>query len=375
MLQKQDLNSSFRESPFPPSENDFERSFGQTADTSHEDKIAQGKSVRKIRRHRFSSEIRKELSALCQPNGNSPAVIAILEDFAIISVAIAIALAWPIMYPLTLLFIGTRCRAFATILHESAHYTLCKSRRLNRVLGMLSGWAIFQTFYAYRMSHVQEHHPYLGDADRDPDLINYENQNLFDSDAKTLIWKHFVPLLIGLKTWINFRNLVKDRLLPKDLSAMPTTATYEYFGFVAFWLAIISVATYFDILWELFIFWFVPYFTVFQATNWIIELAEHFPLVRLYGCELHMTRNRRGPWIERVFTGMHGENWHLVHHMNPGIPFWKLEEAHTIMMKDPAYAKANMNSGGLFFPGPDGEPSILSLLSQQLTEAQKLRQV
>lgn len=328
------------------------------------------RNVRRFRRHRFSSEIRHELRALSQSKDNLHGIAAAAEDAVIITLAVALSIWTPIFYPLSLVLIGTRHRALATILHESSHFTFCRTRWLNRVFGMIAGWSIFQTFYAYRASHVEEHHPHLGDESRDPDLINYQNQGLFEADARDLVRKHFLPLLLGLKTWVNFGNLVRDRLLPRSWDALPSAAKWEYCGFITFWVVIAATCYHFGLLLELALFWILPYFTVFQATNWLIELAEHFPLIRLYDAELYMTRNRRGPWIERFFTGMHGENWHLVHHLVPGIPFWKLAQAHEIMMKDPVYAAANEKSGGLFMNGPAGEPSIVSLLGEQLTEAQ-----
>ncbi len=326
--------------------------------------------VRRFRRHRFSNDIRQELRALSQSRDDIHGVMAVAEDLTIITFAIALSIWAPALYPISILLIGTRHRALATILHEASHYTFCKTRWLSRLCGMIAGWSVFQTFYAYRASHVEEHHPHLGDENRDPDLINYQKQGLFEADARDFVGKHFLPLLLGSKSWVNFKTLVQDRLLPKSWISLPLSAKWEYCGFLSVWILNAAVLYHFDLLQEFVLFWLLPYFTVFQATNWLIELAEHFPLIRLYKVELYMTRNRRGPWIERFFTGMHGENWHLVHHLVPGIPFWKLSDAHRIMMKDPVYAAANAKSGGLLMKGPDGEPSILSLLGEQLADTQ-----
>ncbi|MCW3641598.1 fatty acid desaturase, partial [Burkholderia cenocepacia] len=84
-------------------------------------------------------------------------------DVAMIAGAIWLARLMPYAYPLTVLVIGSRQRALASLLHEAAHLTLARNRRLNRFIGeYLSGLPVFQDFDAYRQSHVQSHHRFLG---------------------------------------------------------------------------------------------------------------------------------------------------------------------------------------------------------------------
>lgn len=328
------------------------------------------KAKRSVRKHRFEPSIRVRLSQISKEKNDLAGLLTFATDILLIAAAIWAATwsAW--VYPISALVIGTRMRGLATILHESSHLTLCKTRWLSKAIGSVSGWTIFQTFHAYKASHVEEHHPHLGDPERDPDLINYTNQGLFEASPRSLFTEHLLPLALGLKSYTNLRNLVKDRLLPKDWNSLPVSAKTEYFGFAAFWGCLVGGLAATGYLWAFALFWMVPYLTVFQAVNWLIELSEHFPLIKLFKNELHVTRNRRGNALENFFTGIHGENWHLVHHVHPGIPFNKLKEAHQIMMEDPTYRAANEGSGGLFVKGPNGEPSILSLMAEQLAEAQ-----
>lgn len=337
---------------------------------TREERRSEQRPARRVRKHKFSAEIRAKLKALCKSKSDFDGVMAFATDAVLIGGSIAATFVSPWMYPLSALIIGTRMRGLATILHEASHMTLCRTRRLNKAVGYVSGWSVFQTFHAYKASHVEEHHLFLGDEERDPDLINYVNQGLFETPPSQLFTRHLLPLVLGLKSYTNLKNLVKDRLLPKDWANLPRSGKVEYLGFTAFWALVLGGLAGSGYLWAFALFWMVPYLTVFQAVNWLIELSEHFPLIKLFDTELHVTRNRRGGGLENFFTGTHGENWHLVHHVHAGIPFGKLKEAHEIMMGDPVYAAANARSGGLFVKGPDGEPSILSLMAEQLAEAQ-----
>jgi fatty acid desaturase len=99
------------------------------------------------------------------------------------------------------------------------------------------------------------------------------------------------------------------------------------------------------------IYWLVPYLTAFQVITWFIELAEHYPLVKNAQYDLYATRNRFSHPIEAFFTSMHGENFHLIHHLFPGVPFWKMKKAHEILLNDNEYARINASFGGIFLSG------------------------
>jgi len=97
-----------------------------------------------------------------------------------------------------------------------------------------------------------------------------------------------------------------------------------------------------------FLYWLLPYLTTFQALTWYIELAEHYPMIAEAKTDLEATRNRFSHPIEHFFTAMHGENFHLVHHLFPAIPYWNLKKAHKILLNDSSYSSINAGFGGIF---------------------------
>lgn len=56
-------------------------------------------------------------------------------------------------------------------MHESAHKTAFRSRRLNIAVGQLSGLLIIHPYEYYALYHW-DHHRYTQDPDRDPELLN-----------------------------------------------------------------------------------------------------------------------------------------------------------------------------------------------------------
>lgn len=115
-----------------------------------------------------------------------------LGDLITIAAAVAICnyLSWW-LYPVALVLIGSRQRAFSNLLHESAHGILVKSRVLNLVLGtVLSAYPIFQTHYGYKRAHVGTRHPKLGDPVQDPDLRYFIGEDVYrPGTRRELVWR------------------------------------------------------------------------------------------------------------------------------------------------------------------------------------------
>lgn len=323
---------------------------------------------RKLKSHKFSPEITKGIQGLCRQTDNYHGLLALVQDALIIAAAITLAIWYPLLLPVSLIVIGSRQRALDTLLHEAVHLTLARNRALNILIGCFAGWSVFHTYHDYRKSHVKEHHVNLGDSENDPDTKNYTSQKLFETNPQTIFRQHLLPKLLGLKTLRVIHSLLSSLLISIHNGKK---SLREVILFLLFWSLTISFFASHGILGYFFLFWLVPYFTVFQAIEWLTEVAEHFPLTKLYDSALMITRNRRGNTFERLVTGIHSEDWHLVHHIHPGIPFWSLRAAHELMLQDKTYDEANQYSGGLFTKGPRGEPSIISLLEQQLSNAQR----
>ncbi|MGV8891749.1 MAG: guanitoxin biosynthesis L-arginine gamma (S) hydroxylase [Burkholderiaceae bacterium] len=296
-------------------------------------------------KYKFDEKIKEKIRKLCSYNDCS-GVIALLADYAIIAFAIyfsEINLFW---YPLTILLIGSRQRALATILHESAHKTLSKNRKLNRILGTyLSGYQIFQTFDAYSRSHVINHHVKLGDTELDPDFKHYKESGIFkEKNRSTFIGKYLFKPILCLNIYKTVRYLLINRLLNTENKSEFIRMLFSIVFFSALGTAIVG--------WKFYlIYWLIPYLTTFQIITWFIELAEHYPLVQHAQYDLYATRNRFSHFIESLFTSIHGENFHLIHHLFPGVPFWKMEKAHEILLNDPEYARINASFGGIFLSG------------------------
>lgn len=303
--------------------------------------------------YHFGDSIDKQVFNLSELD-NWHCFLALLEDYCVIGLTIIVtcSVSW-YFYPLAVVIIGSRQRALATLLHESAHKTLAKNKHLNSVIGtFFSGYLILQTMGSYRESHVRFHHGHFGNSELDPDYKFTIEQGLYDRNQhpkRFIIQNILFPFLL-VKVPSYLYALIKHRLFDKR-NFQETMILVIYLG--------ILVSVFINWGWGQYIllFWLIPYLTVFQIIGWFIEIAEHYPLMS-NTINLYMSRNRHSHWLENFLSGIHNESYHLVHHLNPTIPFWNVYKAHQIYLQDENYAQFDGKTGGIFLSANDA-PSIV----------------
>ena len=303
-----------------------------------------------MKKHQFSLELKKELAILSELD-NFHAPLALLEDLGIIVLAIVIPYMCPSELQLaaigfSIIIIGSRQRALATLLHEASHQTLAKNRHLNSLIGAIAGALILQCSSAYSASHLK-HHRNLGLKDGDSDLETHRRFGLYDNRSMWDFMTTFLnPIWILKHSLQSLRALITNRLYskPKDMPG----ALFV----LLFWSLLLIVFGEYDLLVELLIFWVLPFFTSFLLINYTCELSEHYGRISFLEeesqDELTMTRNRYGNNFENFFFGIHSENFHLTHHLTPSIPYWNLQIADKVLSKDPNYRELTEKMGGLF---------------------------
>jgi dihydrorhizobitoxine desaturase len=337
---------------------------------------------KRYRMYRFTEDVDNDLRELNRPD-NWHVALAWVEDAIWFAACIALCVLgsyW--FYPLAVLLIGARQRGLSTLLHDCAHGVGVADRRLQMLFGtFLTAYPIFQQHYAYKISHVLTHHPRLGSPDADPDLRFFIEQGAYREDAPRAYVRRVVLLpLLGSQTWGYIRYLVRNRYRIIKGDGAPAREVkspvarrkraLDRLGFWLFWTALAVGAWYGGWLLGLVLFWVVPYLTSFQILGWYIELSEHTPLIRDANTDLYMTRNRKSRTWEKLLTGIHNDNYHLEHHLDPRTPFYRLHRARLIRLRDPGYAAVDRRFGGLFTRGPEGQPSAMSAIVDSMTSSE-----
>ncbi|MBC8953502.1 fatty acid desaturase family protein [Xenorhabdus sp. PB62.4] len=306
--------------------------------------------------------------------------IALSKDYFVIIIAIYLSVGisfW--FYPLSLLMIGSTQRAFTNILHYSSHYVLAKNKFLNYIAGtFLSGHLVFHLLSTYKDPHVRYHHAHLGDPEKDPDYKFHIDSGLYDfkQNDREFFIQNILLTLSGYRTFKYIKYVIEDRIksrknkeLKKDDNKVIKKKSEnkndkESTFFFIYWIVILSVIIYSGYFLYFILLWIVPLFTVTVAIGWIIGIAEHYPLPASEKEALLLTRNTKGVWWERFLFGRHYDNYHLVHHLYPGIPHWNIKKAHIYLLNDPNYQKWDDLWGGIFIREYPHQETMLSYASK-----------
>lgn len=89
-------------------------------------------------------------------------------EWTLISLALVVASYWPLLWPLAVLFLGTRQHALAVLGHEAVHYGVHTDRKVNDRLGnLLCMWPLLTDVAGFREFHIR-HHQFVG-TDLDPE--------------------------------------------------------------------------------------------------------------------------------------------------------------------------------------------------------------
>ncbi len=317
---------------------------------------------------RLSDNIRAKIINLKKVS-QTKGILILLYNYLIIAGAIYICYAFSFwFYFLSIVLIGSVQRVFANLLHEGAHRLLSPNKKLNDILSTyFTAYPIIHLLIPYKKTHLKGHHPYCGHEEKDPDYHFQLEVGLYDDNEKYNVFflKNVLLSLVGYRTLDYIRFIYNDRIFC-DTSSMVEKSKNKFYAerrrFLIFWIVLLTVLGVTGNLLTFFLFWIVPLFTTYATIGWLAEMAEHYPLPESEKFEMLVTRNRHGNFIENFLFGRHGDRYHLVHHLFPFIPCYRLKEAHEILLEQEEYRNWDKVWGGIFFRD-SSKPKSETLLS------------
>lgn len=224
----------------------------------------------------------------------------------------AIALPWYAALPCYVVAAAS-LHGISLFTHEAVHGVLARRRWLNHLLGAICAWPVLQNFAAYRVLHLR-HHASTGAAG-DPD--HFENY----TRRRWLVYAmHWGRLLAGYPAY----------LLAIPVLAFRQGTNRDRFALSLEVLAAASLLTA-ACLW-------LP--TAWIVHGWLIPMIVINTMVNMRGMSQHTlladaddvvrgTRTILGTPISRFF--MCNENFHLEHHLYPGVPWYRLPALHAAL--------------------------------------------
>jgi fatty acid desaturase len=218
--------------------------------------------------------------------------------------------------------------------HQCLHNTAYQSRLWNRIVGIAAGLPSFVSFSDYQNSHLK-HHRLLGTPE-DKEFFNYSYEKLTSLMALIPhLWmvRHHIDV-VGYITMSAMGKLVREK---EAKLKNAKRIRFEYQLMAVFFLTMVAVTIVFQT--PLFLkLWFIPFLIAVPA-HALIELPEHI------GCNvrtrnvLENTRTIKASRIANWFVD--GNNYHVEHHWQPGIPNDRFPELHKYVVSNMDYLETS----------------------------------
>lgn len=242
--------------------------------------------------------------------------------------------------PFTVVFalfvIGTRQLGMAVVMHEAAHRTLFRNRRMNDWVGnWLAAYPVWTDTAPYRAYHLQ-HHAKTGTIE-DPDLGLVTPFPITRASMRRKLWRDLSGQT-GVKQAIAVlqRDLgtAKKRTQRDNAMTMSGGARRD-----VGWHKVAPVAITNGVLLlvlslaghpALYLLWVAAWLTTYRVVTRIRSIAEH-SMVPDQGDPLRNTRTTRASWWERMLIAPNLVNYHYEHHLMMSVPHHNLPRMHRLL--------------------------------------------
>lgn len=263
-------------------------------------------------------------------------------DWALIGASFAMVARWPnpLTIVLALFIIGGRQLGLAVLMHEAAHRTLLKNRRLNDWVGnWLCAFPIWSDLRPYRPYHLQ-HHGKTGTAE-DPDLGLITPFPITRDSLRRKIWRDLSGQTGWKRAKATFRRDLGQsagrvkRNFDAGIDSLYGVATTNVILFAILWLS--------GHPW-LYLLWAVAWLTTYSFVMRIRAIAEH-AMTPDQSNDFGNTRTTILRWWERLFIGPNFVNYHLEHHLIMTIPHYNLPRMHRVLRQRGVLERACIATG------------------------------
>ena len=220
------------------------------------------------------------------------------------SSALALSRVWPLL--VSVLFNALATYMLFTVLHDASHNSLSSIGSVNLWIGRIATmfFSSLASFRTFRFIHMQ-HHRFTNDARQDPD----------DYASRGPRWQR-------LARWMTTDLYYVVFYIPR----LPGRPRAERVELAAVWVIVIALFTAAGLTGHLLALVVLLLLPARLATLWLGFAFDYLPHngLRITASEdrFKATRNRIG--LERILSPlMLYQNYHLVHHLHPVVPFHK----------------------------------------------------
>ena len=261
--------------------------------------------------------------------------------WAVIALAAAMAIMWPVTIPLAVVIIGGRQLGLAILMHDAAHRALHPNPKVNDFVGH---WLCTPVLDRYRPYHLT-HHKFAQQAE-DPDLVlsspfpitrtSLRRKIIRDLTGQTYLKQRFGMIAAAPKSVGNAGH--PKNKLSANAKAQIRVVVAGVIG--------TAVGAYFGVWWAWAALWLLPSATWLPLVSRLRNIAEHACVDEGEPDPLKQARTTHANFVERALIAPYWVNYHCEHHMFMFLPCYRLPKAHRLLKAKGVLPQMEHRPGG-----------------------------
>ena len=199
-----------------------------------------------------------------------------------------------------------------SVIHDAAHYSLSRVKWLNETIGAIGLFFLFPYAPMVLLRWVHNKHHSYANGPLDPDRFEHES-----------------PWWQAPFRWMFFDGAYIHYFIKRGQNVRKKHGR-ELVGFYAALLALFVGAIYFGFGFELFMLWFLPSRITLFLIAVVFVILPHYPAMVAQDEEPYMATTMRYGCEWLLTPVLVYQNYHLIHHLYPEIPFYRMHKAYFI---------------------------------------------
>ena len=197
-----------------------------------------------------------------------------------------------------------------SVIHDAAHKSLSNVGWINESIGAVGLFFLFPYAPMVLLRWVHNKHHTHTNGVKDPDRFEHESPWW----QIPLRWTFFD----GAYIWYFIKH-------GRNVRAKHGTELILYYAFLA---VLFAAALYIGFGWELFMLWFVPSRITLFIIAIVFVILPHHPAIIAQEEDPYMATTMRFGWEWLLNPLLVYQNYHLIHHLWPEIPFYRMHKAY-----------------------------------------------
>lgn len=231
----------------------------------------------------------------------------------------------PLVAIVSIAFIASRQLGLAILMHEGAHFMISNHHQLNDWISRyILAWPIAVDMDLYRKAH-RMHHRFTR-TEKDPDNSLYTPFPVTRASMARKILRD----LSGI-TFVRQQFILLARFHAATGAERQALSRF-YQGILICNLFLLLLLTLAGVPHLWLTHWILPLATFYQLFLRLRNIGEHAAVTDL-NCPLKNSRSMEYNPIERFFVTPYWVNYHLEHHLHPGIPCYRLKAFHELLLE------------------------------------------